>query len=216
MVGANISAVRVIREYIRSEEQQRYATLLANYGHKKNLPTGYELQALLALSHYPQLKDVQIDFVVDDVGIPLSSRPFWGTLFRSASNRTYKVIIDTNMEGRRAVLLLKNQPFNAQTGILGHELAHTVYYLDRSFFRIVADALCQLSQCRIDFERDTDKRLIEYGLGWQRYDHASFVRGNINIAVDSVSSTGNAYMAPSELLEIMKTNPAYNATWPEP
>ena len=124
------------------------------------------------------------------------------------------MIIDTNMEGRRAVLLLKNQPFNAQTGILGHELAHTVYYLDRSFFRIVADALCQLSQCRIDFERDTDKRLIEYGLGWQRYDHASFVRGNINIAVDSVSSTGNAYMAPSELLEIMKTNPAYTDSWP--
>ncbi len=70
-------------------------------------------------------------------------------MLRSARNRTYQVIIDSEREGTRGALLLKNQPFNAQVGIIGHELAHTVYYLNRSLFGILSDALCQLSDCRI-------------------------------------------------------------------
>ena len=58
--------------------------------------------------------------------------------------------MDTNSEGPRAALLLKNQPFNAYIGIIDHELARTVHYLDQSFFGIVGDALCQLNGRRID------------------------------------------------------------------
>jgi len=124
---------------------------MARYGNKKQLPAGYELQALLALSHYPELRDIEIRFVVDDVSLPLSSRPYWASMFNSAKNREYLVIIDDTLDGPRDALLLKNQPFNAQVGIIGYELAHAVYYLNRSFFGIIGDALCQLSKCRINF-----------------------------------------------------------------
>lgn len=203
----------VVREYVEIEEQTRFDSLLEDFGQNKDLPTGYELQALLALSHYPQLKNVRIKFVLDDVAIPLSSRPHWSSMLRSSRKRTYQVIMDTNMEGPRSALLLKNQPFNAQIGIIGHELAHTVYYLNRSFFGIIGDALCQLSSCRIDFERNTDKRLIDYGLGWQRYDHASFVRGRFAESSGEALSTeeggGGAYMSPAALLRIIDDNPIY-------
>ena len=101
-------------------------------------------------------------------------------MLRSAENRTYLIIIDNELEGPREALLLKNQPFNAQIGIIGHELAHTAYYLNRSFLGIAGNALCQLTDCRITFERATDRRLIDYGLGWQRFDHAAFVRSRIS------------------------------------
>lgn len=104
--------------------------------------------------------------------------------------------------------------FNAQVGIIGHKLAHTVYYLHRSFFGILGDALCQLSSCRIAFERDTDKRLIDYGLGWQRYDHAIFLRSRF--ASDNSRQSeledgggGGAYMSPRELLTLMEGHAAY-------
>lgn len=201
-----------VREYSEEEELLRFQSLEKEYGYKKDLPLGFELQALLALSHYPELKDVRIRFIVGDVTIPLSSRPYWATLFRSARERTYLVVIDNILEGPRDVLLLKNQPFNAQVGIIGHELAHTVYYLDRSFFGILADAYCQLSNCRIDFERNTDTRLVEYGLGWQRYDHAMFVRRRLSrtlTADANIEGGGSAYMTPSELLSIMNKNQGY-------
>ena len=204
--------VKVVREYREQEQQQQYQQLLAEFGRNKELPEGYELQALLALSHYPELKETRIRFVVDDVNIPLSSRPHWATMLRSAGKRTYLVVIDSQREGGREELLLKKQPFNAQTGIIGHELAHTVYYLDRSFFGILNDALCQLSNCRINFERQTDQRTVDYGLGWQRYDHSVFLRTSFGRDPFAEPNPGSAYLAPRELLSLMEANPAYQAT----
>ncbi|MCI5106866.1 MAG: hypothetical protein MRY76_09150, partial [Pseudomonadales bacterium] len=85
-----------VREYIEAEERERLAQLQAEYGRNKELPPGFELQTLLALSHYPSLKDVRIRFIVDDVNIPLSSRPHWASMLRSASKRTYLVVIDSH------------------------------------------------------------------------------------------------------------------------
>ena len=195
-----------VRRYDKATEEQRFAQLRQHYGENKELPEGYELQALLALSHFPELADVRIRFVVDDVDIPLSSRPHWASMLNSAKNRTYLVVIDSDRDGGRNALLLKNQPFNAQIGIIGHELAHTVYYLDRSLFGIVGDALCQLSDCRVEFERATDRRLITYGLGWQRFDHALFVRTRLlgsEAEAMAVEGGGGAYMSPAELLQEM-------------
>lgn len=201
-----------IQRYTEKEYSIQYDRLLIAHGNGKELPPGYELQTLIALSHYPELKDTRIRFMVKNVSIPLSSRPHWASMFRSAANRRYQVIIDTEREGSASVLLLKNQPFNAQIGIIGHELSHTVYYLHRSFFGIVADAFCQLGDCRIGFERSTDRRLIEYGLGWQRLDHARFVRGNIarspQQALDMESAKG-AYMSPAEISAILENHPLY-------
>ena len=211
-ISVQAAEISVVREYEETIEQQRYGELLAEFGNNKELPPGYELQALLALSHYPVLKDIKIQFIVDNVDIPLSSRPLWTSLLRSAKNRTYIVVIDTHLDGPRDVLLLKNQPFNAQVGIIGHELSHTVYYLDRSFFGIAADGLCQLSDCRINFERNTDRRLIRYGLGWQRDDHALFVRSRFANSPQAAANTeggGGAYMSPAELLQIIENTEMY-------
>jgi len=204
--------VRVVREYVEPEQRERFDELLTEFGRNKELPEGYELQALLALSHYPELKDTRIRFVVDNVDIPLSSRPHWASMYRSAGKRTYLVVIDSQREGNRRELLLEYQPFNAQTGIIGHELAHTVYYLDRSFFGILGDALCQLSRCRVDFERETDKRTVDYGLGWQRYDHSVFLRSSFGIDPNAEPNPGSAYMGPRELLSLIEANPAYQST----
>jgi len=204
--------VKVVREYREQDQRQRYQELLAEFGQNKELPAGYELQTLLALSHYPELKETRIRFVVDDVDIPLSSRPHWATMLRSAGKRTYLVVIDSQREGGREELLLKKQPFNAQAGIIGHELAHTVYYLDRSFFGILNDAVCQLSDCRINFERRTDQRTVAYGLGWQRYDHSVFLRSSFGRDPFAEPNPGSAYLAPLELLSLMEANPAYQAT----
>ena len=205
-------AQRVVREFVQSEEEANYEALLAEFGNNKELPEGYELQALLALSFYPELKDVRIKFVQNDVDIAISSRPYWASLLNHAKHRTYLVVIDTEREGPRPSLILKNQTFNTQVGILGHELAHTLYYLDRSFFGIAGDGFCQLSSCRIDFERATDERLIRYGLGWQRFDHSMLLRmeqyGDNEMAFNARGG-GGAYMSPRELLEVMESTGMY-------
>ena len=133
IIDSRAADAQVTRDYSERGERGRFQELLYEYGQNKSLPPGFELQALLALSHYPELKTVNIRFVDDDVDIPLSSRPHQASLLKGAEKRHYLVVIDSNREQGNGAFLLKNQPFNAQVGILGHELAHTVYYLDRSF-----------------------------------------------------------------------------------
>ena len=73
-------------------------------------------------------------------------------------------------------------------------------------------ALCQFSACRIEFERATDRRLIDYGLGWQRYDHALFIRSQLNADPQAALNSeggGGAYMSPAEIMRLMRQNPAY-------
>ena len=159
MIGLQPLAARTVREYVEAEDHECYDDMLEEFGENKILTPGYELEALLALSHYPELKSVRIHFMVDNVDIPLSFRPHWLSILRTARSRTYLVVIDNNRESGRNALLPDNQPFNSQIGILGHGLAHAVYYLSRSFFGILGDVICQLGDCRIQFERTTDRRL---------------------------------------------------------
>ena len=73
------------------------------------------------------------------------------------------------------------------------------------------DGLCQLGDCRINFERNTDRRLIRYGLGWQRYDHALFVRSRFATSLKAASNNeGGAYMSPAELLQIIENSEIYS------
>lgn len=215
LAASDTLPLEVTREYQESQERSRYGELLQEWGENKDLPPGFELQTLLALRHFPELKPVRIRFIVSDVSIPLASRPHWPSMLRSAPNRTYLVVIDDELDGPRDALLLKNQPFNAQIGIIGHELAHTVYYLERSFFGILGDALCQLNDCRIEFERATDRRLITYGLGWQRYDHARFLRDRFRSGEEDITAVeggGGAYLGPNALLNLIEKNSIYADT----
>lgn len=199
----------VTRTYTPDTTRADYQKLLEAFGSNKELPTGYELQTLIALSHFPELRDTRIRFVEKDAGIPIASRPRPISTFRRREKRLYLVVIDTT-SAERGALLLKNQPFNAQVGIIGHELAHTAWYVNRSFFGIVSDSVCQLSQsCRAGFERATDRRLVLHGLGWQRYDHSAFVRAGFREEGIVSDGAGGAYMDPPELLAVMEESGLY-------
>lgn len=69
--------------------------------------------------------------------------------------------------------------------------------------------MCQLSDaCRARFERDTDRRLIEHRLGWQRLEHSRFVRAGG--PGDGVQGGAGIYMDPPELLAIMEESGLYD------
>jgi len=112
--------------------ESRLETLRAIYGKNKTIPASYELAALIALSHYPELKEVEIDFVVENKRAPIASWPAIGSLLGRKKNRRYRVFISEDPKWGSSPALLKNMSFNAQIGALGHELAHTVHFEKKS------------------------------------------------------------------------------------
>lgn len=178
-------------------------SLQALYGKNKRLILKYKLQTLLALSHYPELKNTHIHFYEEEALIPLASRPEPGTMFGSKTDWQYNVIISTKSLDLLEPVLVKNLPFNAQVGIIGHELAHTTYYLDKNIWQMLVIGLnYPFPGFRADFEKNTDRRTVAHGLGFQLLEYARYARKVIEYEETSLGS--EYYLSPEEIEAQMK------------
>lgn len=195
------------KEYSPEVDSNHYQYLLETYGKNKTLAKGFEWQCLLALSHYPELKEVPIEFQVKPTFIPLSSRPAPLSVLFPWVKRKYLVVISSDSEGAMDLLLLHKAPFNAQVGIIGHELGHSVYYMDKSALQLAQIAYkYEYDRDFHDiFERDTDKRAVAHGLGYQLYDWAFFDRMAFGNTMEEIAQDeGETYLSPKEIAAEME------------
>ncbi|MEO0338299.1 MAG: hypothetical protein AAF242_03705 [Bacteroidota bacterium] len=206
MTAEQHAAIRPMRTLSSEVDSALYYQLLEEYGKNKKLAEDFEYQCLLALSHYPELKNTRIDFLVQPAFLPLASRPETMSVIFPWVKRKYLVIISNASADFFEKILLKNTPFNEQVGIIGHELAHTVYYQDKNSFQLAKIAYdYQYGDIQVAFERDTDKRAIAHGFGFQMYDFAYFVRRAFDDTEEEIESEeGDMYLSPPEILSEMQ------------
>jgi len=153
-------------------------SLKAIIGENKGLPKGFEVAAAIAYTAYPELKDVNIDMILTDGGAPMeSSLDFW-SLFGPKKNRSYRILLNDARDSYFDPILLRSLPFDAQVGILAHELGHVVYYHDLNVLEFGKWGLEYLRdpEFRAAHERTTDLMPLYHGLGSQIYQYAWFVR----------------------------------------
>lgn len=213
------SAIKAPPTYTADVDPGTYNQLLEEFGQNKNLAKGYELQCLLALSHYPELKEVPIDFVIQETFIPLASRPSPISVLLPWVKRKYLVVISSKSADFFEGILMHNLPFNDQVGVLGHELAHTLFYLDKNSFQLawIAYQYEKNGPFHDSFEQDTDKRAVAHGLGHQLYDYAFFVRKSFgNTQEEIANEEGGTYLSPKELAAEMEKYPFYRDTLRSP
>lgn len=206
-LGPPQSAIRAPMTYSPAVEPEQYNDLLETFGQQKRLAKGYELQCLLALSHYPELKEVPIEFRIEETFIPLASRPEPLSVLFPWIKRKFLVVISSKSADFFEEILMHNLPFNEQVGVLGHELAHTLYYLDKNSFQLaqIAYKYQYDGDFHDSFERETDKRAVAHGLGYQLYDYAFFVRKSFgNTQAEIEQEEGGTYLSPRELAAEME------------
>ncbi|MEL6562097.1 MAG: hypothetical protein AAFQ94_28180 [Bacteroidota bacterium] len=155
-------------------------SLKALVGETKGLPAGFEEAALIAFSAYPELKDVRIDMVLTESGAPMESNFDIITLFGSGENRVYKILLNNAPKTNFDPILLRSLPFDAQVGILAHELGHVAYYHKLNTLQIAKWGISYLldDEFRAIHERSTDMMTIYHGLGSQIYQYAWYVRND--------------------------------------
>jgi len=164
---ASSSAHRI---YLEHEMVKKVDSLRASFGQHVHMENKeFELPLLIALSHYPGLKDTKIEIVYKNTKTPLYARPAFGNLFKSKANKVYRLIVD------RESLHVRGQSLNAQVGVFAHELGHFLFYKEKSMFGIANYGLnyALSRKYRLKDERGTDRMVIEHGLGWQLYHFLS-------------------------------------------
>ncbi|MDX2189791.1 MAG: hypothetical protein SFY32_07995 [Bacteroidota bacterium] len=190
------------------------AGLFKAFGKNKILPKANEQQALLALSFYPELINTKIEFrLVDDI-VPLTTTPIWWQIVKSGKNRTYLILISFKSNKLLTPILLENLEYNAQIGVLAHELSHVVEFQEWNFFNFIYHILMNLSSKYVDtFEYNTDKRTISHGLGYQLRAWSVDTRKKLDlskfISEEDINNGRERYMNPETIDKLMLTNPLY-------
>ena len=170
---AQQQAPRLFSDVIMS---QQIDTLRSQFNSNKFLYEKYELQTLVALSFYSELKNTKISFRRRKLKTTMVARPKGMNVFRGKGKRHYIIYIN---DFPTAKISPDSVSFNAQIGVIGHELAHLVEYENTSSLKMLYVGLSYFNKkFRAQFERATDLRTINHGLLWQCYDFALYVHNN--------------------------------------
>ena len=202
-INAQITPQKVVNQAFI--EAQYKDTLFLN----KKIDSTFAPQIHGALLFYPELRNTHITFRVKKTLVPLAARPRIWAVFQKPKKRKYLITISSKTMGKLAPILLKNLSFNAQVGVLGHEISHIAEFNQKRGHYFIKLLFWQLSKKKMDiFENNTDKRTIEHGLGYQLLAWSIEVRQNLKIeAWGGADHKGvqerERYMSPKTIMALI-------------
>ncbi len=177
-------------------------SLQKEYGNRKEFISDLELQCLIALSGYPELKDEQITFKYHHIKSSGETTLKFASVFKK-KHRHYIMYINNDASGK--IVLLQNAPVNAQIGVIAHELAHVVDFKKRSTGGLIHWGLNYLSKKKRErCEKTTDSVAICHGFGWQLYDWIDFVLNSSTATEKYKAFKKRFYLQPHEILKMIE------------
>ncbi|MEL7339165.1 MAG: hypothetical protein AAGM67_01670 [Bacteroidota bacterium] len=179
-------------------DRKQIAALEADFGHNKDLSDKYKLPILIALSHYPELKEVPIRFIEQPIKTTMAARPLPSAVFQRQGRRAYNVFINNS---DNCQIHIDEISFNGKIGIIGHELAHILDYEQSTGPGIMGAGLSYATKrTKAAFEKSIDRLTISRGLGWQLYEWSDFAINRSEASPDYKAFKARTYLQPEEIL----------------
>lgn len=162
-----------------------------------------------ALSYFPELEDVSIDFVYKEKikGAVMQAQPYLFSLFvNGKNNRKYKIKVTRQLEFADGFYPIEEVPYDALVGWIGHELGHVMDYLNRSSANMMHfGAKYFLSNKKVvEAELTADGYAIGCGMGHQILANKNYILNNENFEDDYKDKIKNLYMSPDQILTLQK------------
>jgi hypothetical protein len=187
------------------------AILLSHTNANKKLPEGYQQEALIALSYFPELENVPVKFRVKKSFATLKTRPTFLSMFMPKGHRAYVITISNKTIEKLMPLIAENLPEDARVGIIGHELGHVVDFSKKSMWQSFKTAFAHLNKHYMDsLEFNTDKICIEHGLGKELEAWSSYIRNTMHTTywrgadfVNEIDTSYERYMNPATIEKYM-------------
>jgi hypothetical protein len=200
----NLNAQTDSSYYTKEMFENQINELQAKYGSGKQIPEEYKLPILVALSHYPELVDIPIEFITFPIDATMMAQPRSKTMFKGKKNRTYIIFINNCRENTG--FLPSELSFNQLVGVLGHELGHISYYSRRTAFDLLVDGFgYYFTDYRRDFEAGTDMLAVDHGLGWQLLDFTDFIMNKATLSEQYEKKKQRIYLTEKDIYrELLK------------
>ncbi|MFK8005924.1 MAG: hypothetical protein AB8H03_06120 [Saprospiraceae bacterium] len=180
-------------------ENKNEISLVSNLENNKIFVDTYKAQCLKALSFYPELKDVNIEFREAEIGTTLAARPMITSFFNTDYERKYEVIFNN---ASNCEVPFSDLPEEGQVGILGHELAHILDYETKSFGQLLVTGCFYINAHSIrNYEREIDKVTVERGLGEKLHDAYHYILEESQASLKYKNFKKFTYLEPHEIME---------------
>jgi len=141
----------------------------------------------------------------------LSISIFCYATFTKLAGFKYKYVITININDNFEGILIKDIPFNAQIGLIGHEIAHIADYEHQSFWGLLGRAFDYIGdKSKQKFEKYIDSVTVEHGLGWQLYDWSDYAINKSKATEKYKNFKRKIYMQPDEIYEYMQKLKIYD------
>lgn len=206
--GYQNTNVIICKDYSDSNFCKTNYKNLETYKLNKIYPIEFENQILIALSHYPELKEECIEFKISSLkSSALMSRPTFESVILTWTKKKYIVFIsDCTDNLLLQKCLFKKLPYNAQIGVLGHELSHISKYYEKTSLQMLTELIkYQFSKEYFNIiESTTDQDVISHSLGFQLLAWSNF-----QYYVKVQMGLGNAYLSPQKIKTEIKKNNLY-------
>ncbi|KEO73680.1 hypothetical protein EL17_10635 [Anditalea andensis] len=181
---------------------------LEQYAVNKVIPDEIRDVTLLALSHFPELMEVEIDFDFKKKirGSVMQAQPKVGSLlFNSKSNRKYRINISRYLELDDEWLPIEEVPENVLLGWIGHELGHIMDYLDKSRLGLISFGVRYVTSNAFvtQAEITADSYAVAGGLGNNLVDTKNFILNHDRLPEEYRNKIRDLYMSPGEIMTLV-------------
>jgi hypothetical protein len=175
---------------------------LEQYAVNKEIPDEMQNVILTALSFYPELTDISIQFVFKDNirKAVMQAQPKVKGIFKKKSSRKYVVKISRHLNLTHEKIDISTLPCEVLVGWIGHELGHVIDYKDRNSFSMIKFGLRYVlfKKFIIKAEKNADLYALKHGLGSYIMEAKNFVLSHANIPAGYKAKSKRLYMSPEE------------------
>lgn len=187
-----------------------YVMAISESIHLKNkiIPQVIVNEAGTALSHYPELEEVAIEFKFKPSLKKsfMKAQPKFSTLFKPKKKRSYVILMSETFKIDGLELQIKDIPENVMIGWLGHELGHIMDYHRRNSLNLILFGLrYSISQNFIrEAERVADTYAVTHSMKDYILDTKKFILNNSSLSEKYKARIRRLYLSPDEILLLVK------------
>ncbi|XCF04870.1 hypothetical protein ABI125_09025 [Tamlana crocina] len=179
---------------------------------KHKIPQHIKKEVKTALSYFPELNDVHIEFKFkrNIKKSTMQAQPQFASFFKSKKHRSYVILISETFKISDKTFLTKNIPSDIFIGWIGHELGHIMDYQNRSNINLIGFGIKYLiSQNHIvEAERTADTYAVQHGMGEYILKTKNFILNHADITPIYKARIKKYYLSPEEIMELVNNQEA--------
>lgn len=177
------------------------------YQENKIIPESILSEAKIALSYYPELKDVEIEFKFkDDIKKSfMQAQPNKSNLFKGKNDRTYNIYMSSRFVIEEEEFSMADIPSDVLIGWLGHELGHIMDYRDKSAMGLVIFGIRYITSDKYikEAERAADTFAVNSGMSDYILATKNFILNHSHLSESYKARIARLYLSPEEILVLV-------------